>query len=228
MDKLIALRAIELFADLSERDLEDIDLKCAWLRYPKGRELISQSEDSTDIFFVAEGSVAAKGYSSEGKEVTYTEIIAGEMFGEFSAIDGKPRSAAIETLEDSHVARMRSSDFRDLVAAHPVVGLRLAEHLVQKNRMHTNRIFEFSTMDVRHRICAELLRMVGNDQHDGKMCTIKPAPSHYQIATRLSTHREAVSREFASLSSQGILEVGRQKIAVLDIPRLRRLTQIEV
>lgn len=228
MTTSIALQTIELFADLGEQELGEIDQKCAWLRYPKGRELISQSEDSTDIFFVAEGSVAAKGYSSEGKEVTYSEISTGEMFGEFAAIDGKPRSASIETLQESHVARMSSSDFRDLVATHPVIGLRLAEHLVQKNRLHTNRIFEFSTMDVRHRICAELMRMVGTDEHDGMQCIIKPAPSHYQIATKLSTHREAVSREFASLSSQGILEVGRQKIAVLDIPRLRRLTQIEV
>ena len=120
------------------------------------------------------------------------------------------------------------SDFRGLIASHPELGLRLAEHLVQKIRIYTNRIFEFSTMDVRHRICAELMRMVGDGQHDGIRCTIEPAPSHYQIATRLSTHREAVSRELASLASQGILEAGRQKITVLDIPRLRRTTQIEM
>lgn len=228
MGKSTALRTIELFSDLGDREIVDIGNVCTFQHHSKGRELISQHEDSTDVFFVIEGRVAAKGYSAEGKEVTYSEIVAGEIFGEFAAIDQKPRSASIETLEDSHVARMKSADFRKLIGDFPGIGLKLAEHLVQKNRNYTNRIFEFSTMDVRHRICAELVRMVGDSRIDGNRCTIQPAPSHYQIATRLSTHREAVSRELASLSSQGILEVGRQKISVLDVLRLRRLTQIEL
>lgn len=85
-------------------------------------------------------------------------------------------------------------------------------------------MFEYSTMAVHQRVCTELLRMV-DSEHDGNSFMIEPAPSHYQIATMLSTHREAVSKELARLSRMGIVASGRRKIEVLDVERLRQLAQ---
>ena len=225
-DNLLYL--IDIFSELDADEINKIATTCIWQRYPKGTEVISQKEFSTDIFFVVEGCVSAKGYSREGKEVTYTEINRGEIFGEFSALDGKPRSAAIETLEESYIGQMSSSKFRGLMESHPSISLKLLEHLVSKNRHLTGRIFEFSTLAVRYRVCAELLRMIDNDKVEDDKYSIEPAPSHYQIATRLSTHREAVTRELSELAQQGIVDVGRQKIYILSVQHLKKITQIEL
>ncbi len=222
-----SIQLINLFSELDSNQINEIGNKCVWKRYFKGVEVLGQSENSTDIFFVVEGRVLAKKYSADGKEVAYTEMTKGGLFGEFSAIDLNPRSASIETLEKSYIARMKASEFRKLIITYPVLGLKLAEHLVEKNRDLTARVFEYSTMAVNHRICAELLRLIDAESCDNNEYTILPAPSHYQIATKLSTHREAVSRELSHLSSLGILEAGRQKIKILDISRLRKLTEVE-
>jgi CRP-like cAMP-binding protein len=222
------LHLVDLLSDLDTAQLNEIGRQCRWQRYPKGVEIISESERSTDIFFIVEGSVVAKSYSEDGKEVTFTELSRGDIFGEFSAIDQKPRSAAIETLEESLVGQMTSDRFRELVMTVPGIGLRLAELLVRKNRFLTHRIFEFSTLAVRQRVCAELLRRATEAGETETPVSISPAPTHYQLATMLGTHREAVSRELSALSALGIVEVGRKKITILDIPRLRQITRVSV
>ncbi|MEX3009613.1 Crp/Fnr family transcriptional regulator [Hoeflea sp. TYP-13] len=218
------LYLVNLLAELDVDQLNAIGEDCEWLRVSKGQEVISQNQKTTDVYFIVEGGVAAKGYSVDGKEVTYAEISAGQVFGEFSAIDQQPRSAAIEALEDSYLARMDSDQFRKLIIDYPLIGLKLAELLVRKNRNLTDRMFEYSTMAVHQRVCTELLRMV-EENDSGETSLIEPAPSHYQIATKLSTHREAVSKELARLSKLGVVNSGRRKIEVLDLERLRQLAQ---
>ena len=221
------LHLVDLFSDLSVEQTNAIGDRCDWHRVEKGSEVIGQKQSSNDVYFVVEGRVAAKGFSLEGKEVTYAEIDRGEIFGEFSAIDGQSRSASIQALEDTYLARMTSADFRQLILQMPEVGLKLVELLVQKNRVVTNRMFEFSTMAVSQRICAELLRMLGPQPNGENSGIISPSPSHYEIATRLSTHREAVSKELANLSRQGIVKSSRRSIEVLDIKKLNGMTRFD-
>ena len=222
------LHEIRLFAELDDAQIEKIDQLCDWMQLPKGKEIVSQEDQSNAVFFIASGKVAAKSYSSEGKEVTFTEIPAGEICGEFAAIDELPRSASVHTIEPSCIAHMSAAQFRELVRTVPLLGYKLAEMLVKKNRSLSERIYEFSTMTVRHRVCAELVRMAEATGSDANTVKINPAPSHYQLSTRISTHREAVSREYSSLAAQGVIEVGRQKLTILDVETLRELTQVEL
>ena len=219
------LYLVELFSGLDIEQTNAIGDQCEWIRVDKNSEVISQKTQSNDVYFVVEGRVAAKGYSIEGKEVTYAEISRGEIFGEFSAIDEAPRSASIQAIEESYLARMSSAEFRKLIIDYPEVGLKLAELLVRKNRELTNRMFEFSTMAVSQRICAELLRMAAASGSEDNL--IEPAPSHYEIATRLSTHREAVSKELAALSKNGVVDSGRKSIRILDVVKLQQMTSYD-
>ena len=205
---------------LSDRALSE---KCNLHRFPKNSPILHKDDPTSDIFFIVEGAVTARSYSAEGKEVSYIDIDEGGLFGEFSAIDGKPRSASVETTQDAVIARMTSAQFRSLIVENPHLGLRIAELLVSKARSLTQRVHEFGTLSVRQRLVNELLRLCeGAEIVDGG-CIIEPAPTHYEIASRIATHREAVSRELNALVAAGIIEVGRQKIAVKDIERLRNL-----
>lgn len=221
------LYLVSLFDGMDADVVHDIGSRCDWMRVDKGAEIIPQKHNSTDVYFVVEGRVAAKGYSLDGKEVTYAEIGAGELFGEFSAIDKQPRSASIQALEESYLARMTSDQLRALMQLHPSLAIRICELLVAKNRSLTNRMFEYSTMAVSQRICAELLRMMEDAEMGDGAVTIKPAPSHYEIATRLSTHREAVSKELGRLGRKGIIKSGRKTIEILQPDRLRQMTSFD-
>lgn len=217
------LRENELFAGLSDPDIEAIAQRCQWHRYEDGQEIIGQSDSTTDVFFIVEGVVRAKSYSASGREVSFVDIGAGALFGEFSAIDGRPRSSAVVSLSKCQLGRMSASDFRQVLNDHHAVALRLINLLVRKTRTLSDRIFEFSTQPVQGRVRIELLRMAEDVGADGNRAAIRPAPTHQELATRISTHREAVTRELNHLAGEGIIEMGRRRIDVLDVARLRDL-----
>ncbi len=217
------LKNIKLFAGVSDAAIAQISRQCAWLHLKRGTQVLQTSDSSSDIFFIAKGAVTVNHFSSSGREVTYTHIGEGDFFGEFSAIDGAPRSANITTDVDSVIARFSSKLFRSTLLEFPEVALRLAEHLVRKNRELTARVYEFSSFSVPHRVQLELIRLCQNAQTIGGNYVINPAPTHYEIATRTSTHREAVSRELSQLAQAGILESKRRSIVVKDLKRLKAL-----
>lgn len=219
------LQKIALLRGLDHCDYDQLQTICSLRQHKKNTEILRKNDKSTDIFFVIEGEVVARSFSEEGKEVSFTTIKSGELFGEFSAIDGRPRSASISATEDCVIAQMTSRDFRALVVTTPELGLRLVELLVAKSRTLSQRIFEFGTLPVRVRVQRELVRLYDSRDADVDDNLIHPAPSHYEIATRIATHREAVSRELGHLVSENIIELGKRKIKVCDIDRLRLISR---
>ena len=218
------LQRIDLLRGLAHCDFDQLQNSCSLRQYQKNSEILRKDDHSTDIFFVIEGEVVARSFSEEGKEVSFVTIKSGGLFGEFSAIDGQPRSASISATEDSLIAQMTSKDFRGLVTATPELGLRLVELLVAKTRKLSQRIFEYGTLPVRTRVQRELVRLYESREAEANGNLIHPAPSHYEIATRIATHREAVSRELGQLVSEDIIELGKRKIHILDIGKLREIS----
>ena len=212
---------IALFAEMTEQERLAISRLCGWNKYVEGKEILHEDDPTTDVFFVAKGAVSAKSFSPGGKEVTYTEIESGNIFGEFSAIDNQLRSATVTTIEPSLIGRMNSRQFRLLLKQNPDLSLRFAAHLVTKIRSLSTRVYEFSTLNVRCRLHAELLRMC--KQTGENTAIIDPAPIHYELATHIATHREAVSREISRLISIGIVRVDGRAIIICDLSRLQGL-----
>jgi hypothetical protein len=87
---------------------------------------------------------------------------------------------------------------------HPSVMLAVLHHLTARIRELTERVFEFSTLAVRNRVHAELVRLA-REHGGGKQAVIRPAPTHSEMASRISTHREAVTRELSRLHELGII-----------------------
>lgn len=185
--------------------------------------VISQNDKSLDVFFVLEGTARAAGLSEEGKLVTYREIPEGAIFGELSAVDNRPRSANVVAVGKLKVGRMTQSDFRDIIDTDDAFRWAFLSYLAGQARVMTGRIFEFSTMVVRDRLIGELLRMAELQQSLNGRVEIPNAPTHYELASRISTHREAVSREMSSLSKRGLVTKQLKTITIHDIDVLRRL-----
>jgi DNA-binding IclR family transcriptional regulator len=76
---------------------------------------------------------------------------------------------------------------------------------------------------VQNRIHAELLRLAGETQQRGPEVVLSPAPSLSDIANRISTHREAVSRELSRLASRGLLRREGGNLRITSLPRLAEL-----
>jgi CRP-like cAMP-binding protein len=215
-----SLKKIVVFASLSASAIERIERRCAWKRYGPGEPIVGYLDASDDVFFIALGEVRVTIYSTAGKAVSFRDLGSGEIFGEFPAIDGGPRSASVEARTNCLIASLPGSLFRELVRSESGLAQALLPHLTRTIRALTTRVYEFSTLAVSNRIHAELLRLAGLGRKEGKGARIVPAPTHTEIASRVSTHREAVTRELTRLTRIGLVERKKSALVIKDVPRL--------
>jgi CRP/FNR family cyclic AMP-dependent transcriptional regulator len=217
------LESIALFRGVPLATLEKIKQRCACRRYERRETIIDYLDDSNDVRFLLSGTARVTIRSVDGKAVSFRELGPGTTFGEYAAIDGRPRSASVEARTSCLVASLSATTFREIVLSEPQVAESLLKHFVMEIRELTTRVYEFSTLAVRYRIQAELLRLANLSACQGKIANIIPAPTHAEIASRTSTHREAVTRELNRLSKFGILEQKNRVLLVKDIDRLNEL-----
>ena len=217
------LKSVRLLAGLAPAPLERIAQRCRWTSHRAGETIIQQADRANDVYFLTEGKAKAVLFSAGGRAVAFRDIVAGDTFGELAALDGEPRSASIEAIEDCTLAAPTAADFWSVLDTEPEVRRRLFRQLVANVRSLSERVYEFSTLAVANRIQAELIRLAqGAIRGDGS-ALIAPNPKHADIASRVSTHREAVAREFSRLRDLGLIDRQTDALVIKDMTRLARM-----
>jgi CRP/FNR family transcriptional regulator, cyclic AMP receptor protein len=217
------LKHFTLFEGLSIAELRALEQRCRFRRYERDVTIVDYLENKTDVFFIVRGQVRVTIFSGTGREVAFRDLDAGELFGELSAIDGKPRAANVIALTECVLASMSESTLWDILHRHQSVADAMLRRLTSNVRALTERVFEFSTLAVRNRIHAELLRLARQNDKGMRSVKITPMLTHAELASRLSTHREAVTRELTELARLGLIERKGNDLVIPDVEALERL-----
>src|SRR5262249_10545218 len=218
-----SLSGVPLLTGLRPDVLQQIERQCAWRHYEPEEGIIEYRDTTNDVFFITEGKVRVTIYSLSGEVVSFTELSTGDIFGEYAAIDGDLRSASVEALSCCQIASMSGDGFLQLLQVQPTVSQALLRKLVRNVRALDKRVYEFSTLAVNYRVQAEVLRMANSALQQGNSAYVEPAPTHGEIASRVSACREAVTRELNRLARLGIIERQGQTLLVKDVERLTAL-----
>lgn len=190
------------------------------LRARRGQVLLGRGASSTDIYFIREGAFSVVAYSPQGREVSLRTLTAGDVVGELAAVDGQARSATVVAETDARVDILSREDFLALIEISPKTAMWLAQLLASKIRDMNDRIFELSALNVQARLHCELLRMAKGGADPNEPLIITPAPTHEQLANRIGTHREAVTRELGVLKQNKVIVTRRGALEVVDLRRL--------
>lgn len=212
-----------LLKDLPEAKIAELDKRCVWRNFNADQLIINLDDETSDVYFVVWGDMRVTVFSETGKTVIIHDMKAGDHFGEFAAIDGGLRSASIVALSRADVAVMPAEVFSELLLEYPALAQIVMRRMVGSLRNLVERVVEFSTLGVRNRIHAELLRLAHAGRIVGDTGRISPPPTHAEIAARISTHREAVTRELKVLERAGLLERTRGAYIVKDMLELKRM-----
>jgi CRP/FNR family cyclic AMP-dependent transcriptional regulator len=221
--KTETLAKIGLFRSLDAAKIDLLDTQCSWHRATRNQWVIDHQDTSNDVFFVVSGTLRVKIQSVSGREVLLREINPGEFFGEIAAIDNQPRSSGIIAITDVTFARMPASVFRTAIHAYPDVCDQLLGLLAGYVRTMSNRVNEYTTLDARHRIYAELLRLSRPEAGKPTQAVVSPPPVHADLAARVSIRRESVTRELKVLERAGLIEKRRGALVLTDTARLRQM-----
>lgn len=217
------LSKFPILSEMSEQQLQQFGERCSWKTYEAGEMIIDHNESSNDVRFIASGSVRIVVRMIEGREVIFNDFESGQFFGELSAIDNGRRSANVTAVTRTNMCIMPQATFAQICEEVPGVGWKVMQHLVKLIRALSDRLSEFTFLKAKHRLYAELLRL--SRPRDGKPSQriISPAPPQTEIADRISSRREIVSRDMKDLERRGILSRERGGLVILDPKALGKL-----
>jgi CRP-like cAMP-binding protein len=218
-----ALRKIELFESLDDETCGHVSSLVKWKQYRKGTEIIPYMAKTDEVYFIASGFVRVTIFSFSGKEISYQELGPGEMFGELSAIDQLPRTANVITLESTHIGVISRSDYWGLVDQYPSVAAATLKRLASMVRFLIDRVYQYGALDVKDRVRMEVLRLAREGMSSEDTATIPNFPTHREIANRVNTHREAVTRELNELTRMGLVEQNQRVLTVKTVAGLTEL-----
>jgi CRP-like cAMP-binding protein len=211
---------VRAFRDLPSDVLAVLSGRCPRRHYSAGQNIVSCGDNSREVFFILEGKARVTFFTISGREISFRDLSSGEMFGELSAIDGESRSADVVALTNSTISIMPVEVFWNILREHASFRLVILRKLTSLVRLLLERVVELSTLTVPIRIQTELLRIAYQNALDQEETVIFPAPTHSAIATRVSTHREAVTRELSQLARAGIIKRCGRTMIIRDVSAL--------
>lgn len=201
----VSLSGIEALSSLPSAEREAIAARCRSRRYVAGELILAQEDPSRDVFFIISGRVRVQLIDRSGRDTLFREMVAGAMFGELSAIDGAARSATIRAETDSWLAFLTPQAFCEVLLQHPSVAMATLRWVTGLVRELSARLHSFNVLPVKQRVRVDLLRMATEAGIENNRARLEPPPRHADIAARVGTHREGVTRELNELQRLGLL-----------------------
>lgn len=216
------LSGIPLFADLRPDDSARYARRCFWKDYEPHEFVIDVEDETTDVRFVISGRVRIIHRISVGKEVILNEMSDGDFFGELAAIDGSPRSANVTTLTRARICIMPRNCFLEILSEAPDVSLKVMKMFANRVRELNLRLAEHSFLQAKHRLYSELLRLSRPRPANRDQRSISPPPIQRELAERIGTRREVVSRELSALEKEGHIQKSKGAIILANVNELQR------
>lgn len=212
------LRHVEMLQGLPAGFIQDFIAKSHAYRVLAGVEILAHMEPGRAVFMLLSGTVRVNMLAASGRQITYQLLEDGAMFGELAAIDQLPRSASISSETDVILAEISGDDFIALCRSNADFSVNVMQRLAGLSRWLTNRVFEYHTYNVRGRVYVELLRLA--DAENG-MSVHKI--SDRDMASRVGTTRENVSRTHSKLIEMNIIERTPKGLRIIDAQALQEL-----
>lgn len=223
--RTLFLKKVRLFSGLEEQDLRELAGNLRSRKYRKKEIIFHQGDDSHVIYVVKTGKVRIFMISPDGNETSVTILSTYDMIGEFAAIDGRPRSATAQTMEETTLLEMDRGRFLDLLQQRPGLAINLLRMLVGKLRWTTKYAETIAQYDITGRLLYFLLHyneMLGKEIEAGKQYELHLSMTQEDLASLVGARREWVNRILKEWGKQGLLEFKRGVIRILNLPALEK------
>jgi CRP-like cAMP-binding protein len=213
------LRAVPLFADLSNDDLETLSTLVNYRQLPKGSFVVTQNERGASLYLLISGRVKVSLTSPDGKELALNYLDAPSHFGEMSLVDSEPRSADVIASSDVELLTLDARDLSKAIQLQPRLALSLIATLSRRLRQTIARLQDLAFNDATHRVMRVLLN-IATAAYETRGVPVIVGFTHYEIATVAGTSRETASRVISQLAREHILATRGRRI-VVDLVKLR-------
>lgn len=201
------LARVSFFERLDAKDLQKLEALTRRKRYPAGTAVFFQDDPSDSMYVLLSGSAKVFQTSEDGKDRILRLLRSGDAFGELAMIEGRPRSASVQTLEDTEMISLSRADFVSFAEGHAAVLWKLLATLAEQVRRMNEDVLDLSFRDVPYRVLRMLSQLVerhGESGPDG--WRISMPLSVRELASMVGSNPDNVSRLLDRYEADGLLK----------------------
>jgi len=218
------LKRCPLFAGLKEEELKRVRAIASLKQVGKKQVLFSDGEEAKGFYVILSGKVKLYKISPEGKEQILHVVSAPDAFAEAALFLEGSYPAFAEALSDCQLLFFPKRDFIQLIGRNPQLSINMIVSLSHYLRRFASLIEELSLKEVSSRMAKYLIDLSMKLSKEGKSPKeVELDLSKTQLASKLGTISETLSRTLAKMKAKGIIDVKRNRILILNRETLEEL-----
>jgi CRP-like cAMP-binding protein len=220
------LERVPFLAALERPDLEQLAGVVTRRQFRKGDAIFHKEDEGQSLFIVEDGAVRIYVPSAQGADLTLAILGAGDFFGDLSLLDGQPRSAGADAMQDTRALILERSDFLELMRSRPDAALAIMAVVSKRLRETDEMASDLAFLDVGGRLAKRLLELAsshGVRRDDGTLLDV--SITQEQLANMIGVTRESVNRNLASFRRAGLISSQGRRIILRDPDGLRDLCE---
>lgn len=222
ISKTAALQATEFFRNMSPESLKSLADRAEVRRLEAGEFLFSAGEPCRGLFVVVDGWTRAFRHGADGREQVIHEDGPGSTFPEVAVFDDGPYPSTVVATHDTTLLFLRKEDVKRFLLAHPEAALSALRILSRRLRRATGMVERFALLEVSQRVAGYLVQQIPAEASTRPTVELELKHTNQDIADRVGTVREVVSRTFANLQRRGWLEKDNRVVRIKDVEALKR------
>jgi CRP-like cAMP-binding protein len=221
-DHLRTLRRLPLFNDLSYSELALIAEGVTRLHFADGTLIFAEGDVCRELLIVEEGEVKMIKSAPDGRQLLLGIERKGSALAEIAVFDAGCYPATAQAACSTTLLRLAAENFRRICVENPGMALKLFKVLAGRLRHLVRLVEELSFSTVRARLIAHLLRL-GEQSADpaSGVVSFQLSENNEELAARLGTVRELVSRNLGRLHGERLIEIKKRTVRILDLRALR-------
>jgi CRP/FNR family cyclic AMP-dependent transcriptional regulator len=218
--KIGYLKMVDIFQDLTEAEIEEIDRATTMSTCRRGKIFYMPEDTSQVLFLLKEGRVQLYRISPDGKKLVIATVGPGTVFGEMALIGQGMHNTFAEATEDCVLLVMSREDVERLLVTKPKVALRIFEALGSRLRETEARLEVIAFKGIPARLASLLLQLA--DEQGGDTVS---GMTHQDLGEQIGTYRETTTQTLNTFKAEGLINIGRKRITILDREGLERIAE---
>jgi CRP-like cAMP-binding protein len=219
--KLTYLSNIDIFKDLTQSELAEMDRQITMSSSPPGKMFYMPEDSGEVLFLLKKGRVQLYRISPNGKKLVVATLGPGAIFGEMSLVGQGMHNTFAESIDECLLCVMSRADVERLMREKPMVAFRFVEALGERLIRLESRLEDIAFKSIPARLASLLLRLA-SDEGDGMHID---GYTHQDLGEMLGTYRETITQTLNEFKGDGYVDISRKHIEILDRASLELLAE---
>ena len=212
-----------LFEALDEDATKALRAGVVEVQLGRGEHLFEEGDAGDRLYVVLDGKIKLTRAAADGRENLTSVLGPGEMFGELSLFDPRPRTMGAVAVTDARLAALAHDELRGWLAGRPDVAMHLLRALVQRLRRTNDVLSDLVFTDVPGRVAKALLDLAqrfGTQEEGGLQ--VNHDLTQEELAQLVGASRETVNKALADFVARGWIQLHPKSVLLIDPERLRK------